>query len=106
MRLIWDGPGPFLWAARSPTDRSLPPSSQRRASDVRQERRYRRRTCRKIDPLWCRPSHTELADGQVKAIRLIKIARDTAVKAQSGAIITLKAMLVGADQELRHQLEP
>jgi transposase len=48
----------------------------------------------------------KLADGQVEAIRLIKIARDTAVKAQSSAIITLKAMLVTADQELREQLEP
>jgi transposase len=48
----------------------------------------------------------KLADGQVEAIRLIKIARDTAVKAQTSAIITLKAVLVTADQELREELEP
>jgi transposase len=48
----------------------------------------------------------KLADGQVEAIRLIKIARDTAVKAQTSAIITLKAVLVTADQGLREELEP
>jgi hypothetical protein len=35
----------------------------------------------------------KLADGQVEAIRLVKIARDTAVKAHTSAIITLKAAL-------------
>jgi transposase len=48
----------------------------------------------------------KLADGQVEAIRLVKIARDTAVKAHTTAMITLKAVLVTADQELRDQLEP
>ncbi len=48
----------------------------------------------------------KLANGQVEAIRLIKIARDTAVKAQTSAIITLKAVLVTANQELRDELEP
>ncbi|MBM3676019.1 MAG: IS110 family transposase [Actinobacteria bacterium] len=48
----------------------------------------------------------KLADGQVEAIRLVKIARDTAVKAHSTAIITLKAVLVTAAQELRDELEP
>lgn len=48
----------------------------------------------------------KLADGQVEAIRLVKIARDTAVKAHTTAIITLKAVLVTADQELRDELEP
>jgi transposase len=33
----------------------------------------------------------KLADGAVEAIRLVKIGRDTAVKAQSQAMITLKA---------------
>ena len=47
-----------------------------------------------------------LADGQVEAIRLVKIARDTAVKAHTTAIITLKAVLVTADQTLRDELEP
>lgn len=48
----------------------------------------------------------KLANGQIEAIRLVKIARDTAVKAHTTAIITLKAVLVTADQELRDQLEP
>ena len=48
----------------------------------------------------------KLADGQVEAIRLIKIARDTAVKAHTTAVITLKAVLVTADQDLRDELEP
>ena len=48
----------------------------------------------------------KLADGQVEAIRLVKIARDTAVKAHSTAIITLKAVLVTAAQGLRDELEP
>ena len=48
----------------------------------------------------------KLADGQVEAIRLVKIARDTAVKAHTTAIITLKAVLVTAPQDLRDQLEP
>lgn len=48
----------------------------------------------------------KLADGQVEAIRLVKIARDTAVKAHTTAMITLKAVLVTADQQLRDELEP
>ena len=48
----------------------------------------------------------KLADGQVEAIRLVKIARDTAVKSHTSAIITLKAVLVTAPQELREELEP
>ncbi|OHV44265.1 transposase [Parafrankia colletiae] len=46
------------------------------------------------------------ADGAVEALRLLKAARDTAVKAQSATMITLKATLVTADDELRGALEP
>ena len=46
------------------------------------------------------------ANGVVEAIRLLKIARDTAVKAHSQALIALKATLVTADDELRSRLEP
>ena len=46
------------------------------------------------------------ADGQIEAIRLIKIARDSAVKARSTTMITLKATLVTADVDLRAELEP
>lgn len=48
----------------------------------------------------------KLADGQVEAIRLLKVVRDTAVKAQKTAMITLKATLVTADDELRVSLRP
>jgi transposase len=41
------------------------------------------------------------ADGQIEALWLIKIARDSAVKAQAAAIITLKATLVTASDQLR-----
>ena len=48
----------------------------------------------------------KLADGSVEAIRLVKIARDTAVKVQSQTMITLKATLVTGAEELRAELEP
>ncbi|MPY92642.1 MAG: IS110 family transposase [Acidimicrobiia bacterium] len=46
------------------------------------------------------------ADGLVESVRLVKIARDTAVKAHTTAMITLKAVLVTATDELRARLEP
>jgi transposase len=46
------------------------------------------------------------ADGTSEMIREIKIARDTAVKARSQAIITLKALIVTAPDELRGELQP
>lgn len=46
------------------------------------------------------------SDGDVEVLRLVKIARDTAVKAHTQAIITLKATLVTASDELRAELEP
>lgn len=46
------------------------------------------------------------ASGSIESIRLVKIARDTAVKAHTTAIITLKATLVTAADELRAELEP
>ncbi len=44
-------------------------------------------------------------DGAVEIIRLIKIARDSAVKSRSQAMITLKATLVTVPAELREPLE-
>ncbi len=46
------------------------------------------------------------ADGTAEMIRQIKIARDTAVKAKTSAIITLKQIVVNAPPELREELEP
>ena len=46
------------------------------------------------------------ADGSVEMIRQVKIAKDTAVKARSQAIITLKTIIVTAPAELREQLQP
>ncbi len=45
------------------------------------------------------------ADGNVEVLRLIKVARDTAVKSRTQAIITLKAVLVTASDERRAELE-
>ena len=43
------------------------------------------------------------ADGTAEMIRQIKIARDTARKAKTSAVITLKALIVTAPAELREQ---
>lgn len=45
------------------------------------------------------------ADGTVEMLRHTKIARDTAVKARTQALITLKALLVTAPPELRETLQ-
>lgn len=45
-------------------------------------------------------------DGAVEMIRQVKIAKDTATKARSQAIITLKTIIVNAPSELRERLEP
>lgn len=44
------------------------------------------------------------ADGTVEMIRQLKVARDTAVKARSAAMVTLKAMLVHAPDSLRAEV--
>jgi len=46
------------------------------------------------------------ADGVVEMIRQIKVAKDTAVKGRTSAMITLKAMIVNVDPELRETLQP
>ena len=46
------------------------------------------------------------ADGTCEMLRQIKIARDTAVKARTSALITLKAVIVNAPAELREQIQP
>jgi hypothetical protein len=46
------------------------------------------------------------ADGTSEVIREIKIARDTAVKCRTQAIITLKTIVVTAPDELRQELQP
>ena len=46
------------------------------------------------------------ADSTVEMIRQVKIAKDTAVKARSQAIITLKTVVVTAPADLREHLEP
>jgi transposase len=46
------------------------------------------------------------ADGVCEMIRQVKIARDTAVKARTQALITLKCIVVNTPADLREQLEP
>lgn len=45
------------------------------------------------------------ADGAAEMIRQIKVARDTAVKARTSAIITLKQLVVNAPASLRESLD-
>lgn len=45
-------------------------------------------------------------EGVVEMIRQVKIAKDTATKARTQAIVTLKTVLVNAPAELRETLEP
>jgi transposase len=45
------------------------------------------------------------ADGAAEMVRQIKVARDTAVKARSAAIITLKTLIVNAPSDLREVLD-
>lgn len=44
------------------------------------------------------------ADGQVEMMRVIKVAKDTAVKAQTQVMVALKALLVTADETLKARL--
>jgi len=46
------------------------------------------------------------ADGAVEMLRQLKVARDTAVKARTAAMITLKQILVTAPPALRETLQP
>ena len=43
--------------------------------------------------------------GRVEMIRHLKVARDTAVKARTQAMLALKAIIVGAPAALRERLE-
>lgn len=53
-----------------------------------------------------RVAGSKLADGAVEAIRLTRIARSSAVKAHTRAIIALKATLVIATDQRRSVIEP
>jgi transposase len=46
------------------------------------------------------------ADGTAEMVRQLKIARDTAVKARSAAMIALETLIVNAPDALREELEP
>jgi transposase len=46
------------------------------------------------------------AEGTVEMIRQVKIAKDTAVKARTQAMVALKSLIVTAPSELRERLEP
>ncbi len=48
----------------------------------------------------------KVGDGAIETIRLVKIARDGAVRIQTQAMVTLKSVLVTAPDELRQELEP
>lgn len=46
----------------------------------------------------------KIADGPIEAIRMLRVARQGAIKAKTAAINTLRSMLVTAPESLRHQL--
>lgn len=46
------------------------------------------------------------ADGTVEMIRLVKVAKDVAVKARTSAMISLRQVLINAPGELREHFEP
>jgi transposase len=46
------------------------------------------------------------SEGTSEMLRQVKVARDTAVKARTSAIIALKALIVTAPDELRSELQP
>ena len=52
------------------------------------------------------PRETDFADGAVEMMRHLKVARRTAVKARTSAMITLKQIVVTAPPELRETLHP
>ena len=54
----------------------------------------------------CRGSRQPSRRPPTEMVRQIKIARDTAVKARSAAIITLKSLIVNASDALRESLDP
>ena len=62
---------------------------------------FLRRTGRARRPTMAVPKS---ADGTAEMIRQIKIARDTARKAKTGAVVTLKALIVTVPAELREHL--
>jgi transposase len=81
------------------------PARPTRAPTQRQERCARRRDRRPCRPVRQATATPKAADGQVEMLRQIKIAKDTAVKARTQAIVTFKTLLVTAPPELREQLE-
>ena len=48
----------------------------------------------------------KVADGAAEIVRQTKVVRDTAIKARSAAMITLKTLLVNAPWTIRETLEP
>lgn len=55
-------------------------------------------------PARCSPGPGWPADGEIEAIRLLKITRNSAVKAQTTTMITIKAVVVTVDHDLRDRL--
>ena len=85
--------------------------------EVNRGDRRTRRANGKSDPLDAEVAARSVLSGQARAVakcnhghaemlRQIKVARDTAVKARTSAIITLKQIVVNAPAELRELLQP
>jgi transposase len=87
-----------------------------RVTEVDRPRRANRRRCGKTDLLDAEHAARQVlageataipkaGDGAVEMIRVVKIARDTAVKAQSQAMVVLRSTLVTAPNQVREELE-
>jgi transposase len=87
-----------------------------RVVEVNRPSRANRRRCGKTDLLDAEYAARQVlsgeataipkaGDGAVEMIRVVKVARDTAVKAQSQAMVVLKSTLVTAPDQVREELE-
>ena len=105
-RLLRCGPRELRAPTRHPRGRGQP-LRPAKATQQRQERYDRCRDGRPLGAVGDRDSHPlKTADGAAEMVRQIKIARDTAVKARSAALITLKSLIVNASDALRESLDP
>ena len=115
LRARWSAPG---WSAPAPTARRCPRYLQAegiRVIDVNQPDRATRGKRGKTDAVDAETaaravlsgrsaSIAKTGDGMVESMRLLKLARDSAVNARTKAINQLTAILVGADPALRESL--
>ena len=100
-------PTPQRWCAiyASTTSRSSRSTSRTRTPAVVSARATR--STRRWPPACsrpARPSGPKQTDGIVESIRLLRVARQSAVKSRSAALVQIRDLIITAPQELRDQL--